>query len=116
MITMSHRVEHGIDIVGFHGRLSAADAGKISDDLHRVLETGNKNISIDMSELDFVDSSGLSVLISTLKFARSEGGDLVLLNVNPRVMALLELTRLNEIIDIYDDQESLINAFKQSSG
>lgn len=111
MITLSHTIEQGVDIVGFHGRLSAADAGSVSDELHRILEAGGKNISIDMAELDFVDSSGLSVLISTLKFARNEGGDLVLLNVNPRIMALLELTRLNEIIDIYSDQESLIAAF-----
>jgi len=111
MITLSHSIEHGIDIVKFHGRLSAADAGNVSDELHRVLEAGGKNISIDMSELDFVDSSGLSVLISTLKHARNAGGDLVLLNVNARIMALLELTRLNEIISIYDDQESLIAAF-----
>lgn len=112
MITLSHSIESGIDIVGFHGRLSAADAGSVSDELHRILETGGKNISIDMAELDFVDSSGLSVLISTLKTARRDGGDLVLLNVNPRIMALLELTRLNEIIDIFEDQESLIRALR----
>ncbi len=112
MITLSHSVECGIDIVGFHGRLSAADAGSVSDELHRILETGGKNISIDMAELDFVDSSGLSVLISTLKFARRDGGDMVLMNVNSRIMALLELTRLNEIIDIFEDQDSLIRAFQ----
>ncbi len=111
MITLSHSIEQGVDIVAFHGRLSAADAGSVSDELHRILEGGSKNISIDMAELDFVDSSGLSVLISTLKFARNEGGDMVLINVNPRIMALLELTRLNEIIDIFDDQEALIAAF-----
>lgn len=112
MITLSHSIEQGVDIVGFHGRLSATDAGVVSDDLHRILETGDKKISIDMSDLDFVDSSGLSVLITTLKFARSDGGDLVLFNVNPRVMALLELTRLNEIIDIYDDRDALLTAFR----
>ncbi len=116
MITLSHEIEQGIDIVGFHGRLSAADAGKVSDELNRIMENGGRNISIDMADLDFVDSSGLSVLINTLKLTRSAGGDLVLVNVNPRVMALLELTRVNEIIDIYEDQSSLFAALKQQSG
>ena len=112
MITLSHSIEQGVDIVGINGRLTASDAESVSDQLHQILEIGKKNLTIDMTKLEFVDSSGLSVLICTLKAARSGGGDMVLLNVNPRIMTLLELTRLNEIINIYDNQENLIRSFQ----
>lgn len=103
MVTMSHRVDQDVDHVRLVGRFVAADSATISDGLHRILEDGNKNVSLDLAELDFMDSSALGVLVSSLKHARKDGGDVVLRNVNPRIMSLLKLTRLHEIFEVHED-------------
>lgn len=108
MVTMSHRNERDVDHVKLVGRFVAADSATISDGLHRILEDGAKQVSLDLSELDFMDSSALGVLVSSLKHARKEGGDVVLRNVNTRIMALLKLTRLHEIFEIHEDLESTL--------
>jgi len=111
MLEWSHTIEENVDIVSLRGRFTAVDSPSLSDALNRILEEGSKNLSLNMTELEFVDSSGLSAIVSTLKKARKEGGDLVLLNVNERIMALLKLTRLHEVIEIYDNEDTLLASF-----
>ncbi len=51
-----------------------------------------------MAGVSFVDSSGLSVLVTSLKAARAKGGDLVLASLTPPVRSIVELTRLHRIL------------------
>jgi len=111
MIKLEHKIQRNFDLVSLEGRLTVGDASSVSDELHRILEEGNMNLSLDMSKLEFIDSSSLSIIVSAMKFARKGGGDLVLVNVNSRIMTLLKLTRLHEILEIYDDEKSLLESF-----
>ncbi|NKF51707.1 STAS domain-containing protein [Shewanella sp. WXL01] len=72
------------------------------------IDRGNTRLAIDMSELQYIDSSGLSILISARNQVKKYCGEIVLLNPNPSVMALLELTRLHHIMDIYQDESQAL--------
>ena len=69
---------------------------------------GHTKLVIDMSQLDYIDSSGLSVLISARKQVMAYQGGIVLLNPSNSVRALIELTRLHQILDIYETEEQAL--------
>jgi anti-sigma B factor antagonist len=69
-------------------------------------------VVLDMSQLQFVDSSGLGAILSSLRRLSSEGGDLRLAGVNPSVAALLQLVRLDQIIGIYESSEAAVRSFQ----
>lgn len=67
---------------------------------------GAKYILMSMDELEFMDSSGLSALVSGLKTARKAGGELFLIAPSAAVNQLLELTMLNQVIPIVPTLEA----------
>jgi anti-sigma B factor antagonist len=79
------------------------------------INQGHTRLVIDMSNLEYIDSSGLSVLISARKQAISYQGDIVLLNPKSSVRALIELTRLHHIMDIYESEEQALDGLNYSS-
>ena len=70
---------------------------------------------MEMGRVEFVDSSGLSVLVSAVKAARSAGGDVVLSALTPQVQALVELTRLHHLFEIFADEASAISYLNTES-
>ena len=54
-------------------------------------------VVVDMGAVAFIDSTGLGVLVGSLKRARLEGGDLALVNVQPMVMRIFTVTGLNKV-------------------
>ncbi|QKG85450.1 STAS domain-containing protein [Kroppenstedtia pulmonis] len=59
-------------------------------------------VYLDLSQVGYMDSTGLGVLIGAYKALRAQGGRLVLVGLNPRLNRLLKITGLTEIIDIED--------------
>ncbi|MGJ0506006.1 MAG: STAS domain-containing protein [Methylocystis sp.] len=82
-------------------RLDAHNSGELKDRFLRLLEEGGRHLVVDLSSVNFIDSSGLGALLSGYKNASQRGGSLVLAGPQPRVRAMFELTRLNRVFDIY---------------
>ncbi len=99
-----HRTVEGIDIAALSGRLVMADVVEVRQQLLAIIEQGSGKLILDLAEVSFMDSSGLSVLVSAFKAARAKHGDIVLLKLTPRVLALIELTRLQQVFAIFDDE------------
>jgi anti-sigma B factor antagonist len=64
-----------------------------------------------MGEVPFIDSSGLSALVSGLKGARKEGGIVVLCNVQPQARTIFSLTMLDKVFSIYPDVQTAMDSF-----
>lgn len=103
--TLTHRKIGRADSIAIAGRLTAAEASTVRQELLAVLANGDAKLVLDLSELTFCDSSGLSVLISALKAARGHGGDVALAGLTPPIRALIELTRLQQVFEIYDSAD-----------
>ena len=99
MVTLQHRPLDGLDLIRIEGRLGAADSADAAAQMVSILDRGTGLVHLDLGALEFLDSSGLAVLVSLLKRARRAEGDVILYNANERVQALLELTRLHEIFE-----------------
>ncbi|MDA8157381.1 MAG: STAS domain-containing protein [Actinomycetota bacterium] len=92
-------------------RIDAASSIFFKNALGEWINKGCKRIVLDLQNVEFVDSSGLGVIISTLK-AMEGKGDLVLSGVKTGVMSLLCLTRMNRVFRIYDYNEEALGAIR----
>jgi len=75
----------------------------------------NLKVLLDMSQLQFVDSSGLGAILSALRRLSARGGDLKLCGMSKAVRELLEITRMHRIFDIYGNREEAIASFQKES-
>jgi anti-sigma B factor antagonist len=86
--------------VGLAGELDMATAPLLSEELQRLAAEGAARVTVDLAELAFIDSTGLSVLISGLKRLRQQGGDMALRSPTPATRKVLEITGLTELFAI----------------
>ena len=64
---------------------------------------------VDLAEVDFIDSSGLGALVSTLKLARRQGCRLVLCHPSATVRLIFEITQLDRVFEIFDELEAVFS-------
>ncbi len=83
----------------FTGRFDASQEKKASDELSKMSET----VTIDMGDLDYISSMGLSVLVNTYKRLHETGNTLRLKNINSHVRDVFKYTRLDQIFEILED-------------
>ena len=70
-----------------------------------------RHVVLDMSNIQFVDSSGVGAILSCLRTLNAEGGDLKLCALTKPVQALFELVRMHKIFDIFDNRDEAAAAF-----
>jgi anti-sigma B factor antagonist len=92
------------------GELDISTAGPLEDNLQRIEADEPRLLVIDLSRLDFMDSTGLRILISADQRARADGRRCVLIRGNDIVQRVLRLTGLDERLDIVDEPGALASA------
>ncbi len=90
-------------VMTLSGSLDASVVGVLRHDLEQALSRGVRILILDLSAVSFVDSSGLAALVSTLKTALGRQVEVALCSLAAPVVAVLELTRLDRVFDIYAD-------------
>lgn len=92
----------GIAAVRGVGRLNMVSAPALRETVAVALAAGRTRIVIDLSGVDFVDSSGLGALIGCLKSARQLGGDLRIAQPTAQVEMVLQLSNLDRVLKSYE--------------
>lgn len=95
--------------------LDASNAGSFKKAMAPII-AGNPRVVLDLTELDFVDSSGVGALLSCLRLTGAAGGDARLCGVRRPVLVLFELVRMNRVFDIRDTRADAVGAFAESAG
>jgi anti-sigma B factor antagonist len=93
-----------------HGSIDLQGGMTLSEQIREVTPQSDQLWVIDLSEVDFMDSSGLVPLINGLTSARENGCRLVLCNVQAPVRLILELTQLDSVFEIFDTYEDIFTA------
>jgi anti-sigma B factor antagonist len=96
--TLATQVEDQSAVVQVTGELDLQTAPRLRDELVALVNGGITELVLDFAELDFIDSSGLSVLIMALKRLRERGGELRLRSVPSRACRVLEASGLDRVI------------------
>ena len=95
----------GIAAIRGVGRLNMVSAAGLRETVALALAAGRTRIVIDLSGVDFVDSSGLGALIGCLKSARQVGGDLRIAQPTAQVEMVLQLSNLDRVLKSYGSTE-----------
>ncbi len=88
-------------ILEIEGEVDVYTSPQLKQDLVALAEQGTKHIVIDLSKVEYLDSTGLGVLIGGLKRLREAGGNMALVGPGMRIQRIFEITGLNKIFDIY---------------
>lgn len=84
------------------GEIDLYTAPRLQAEFARLLENGPARIVIDMSGVEFCDSTGMNVLLSALKRMRERGGQLEVAAPRPAVRKILQVTGLDSVFTVYD--------------
>jgi anti-sigma B factor antagonist len=98
-------------VVRLTGRLDANSSDALKTALKEVAATGLAHLVVDMQAVSFIDSSGLSALVSGYRAVREQDGALLLARVGPQIKVALELSRLYRVFPVYDDVASALASF-----
>ena len=93
-------------------RIDASVSTEFKGKLVDWINAGNTRIVLDLSNVDFIDSSGLGAIVSSLKTI-GNGGDLVICGIKETVMSLFKLTRMNRVFQIFQTQLEAIETLSK---
>jgi anti-sigma B factor antagonist len=99
------------DLVKAVGRIDSNTAPDLENAFNEFIDGGKTGIVLDMSQVDFISSRGLWVLLETQKACKRGNGKLVLTNVSEDMQQSLDLAGVKHFIDIVDDVTAAVGSF-----
>jgi anti-sigma B factor antagonist len=97
-------------VVAVGGEVDVATAPSLRTLLVDLIAEGKINLLVDLTAVDFLDSTGLGVLVSTVKRVRTDGGDLTLVCANHHILKVLEITGLTSVFAIYETLDAALSS------
>lgn len=112
-IFIVEKVVDGIMLVDLRGRITLGpETEALRTKLKELLNAGQLRIILNLGEVTYLDSVGLSTLVAGYTSARNVGGNLKLLHLPRGVQQLLQITRLSTVFEIYEDLAAAVESFK----
>jgi len=107
----SRTLENGVTVIDcLEENLDASNVRSFRESM-QVLMKDKSQVVLNMSQMKFVDSSGLGAMISCLREANSNKGDFKLCAMNRSVRALFELMRLHRVFSMFESEEDAVASF-----
>ena len=102
----------GVVILELSGKIMGGpDATLLNDKLHELIEAGKTKIVANLKGVNWMNSSGLGILIGGLTTMRNSGGDLKLADITDRIQSLLMITKLLTVFESFDTIDQAIESF-----
>ena len=97
-------------MISVSGEIHVTTAPEFSTRLNDAIAAGTRGVVIDMSAVEFIDSTGLSVLLNALRRVTRAGGRMAIVCSNPTVLRLVEITHLDTTFDLHADVAPALRA------
>lgn len=97
--------QNGYTILSVKGEVDVYTAPRLRERLVELVTEGARKIIVDLEQVEFLDSTGLGVLVGGLKRLRSNEGDLSLVCTQTRILKVFEITGLTKVFSIYSSTE-----------
>ncbi len=112
-LKISVRNVEGVAVLDLSGRITMGEpAGSLRDTIKDLATRGDKNQLLNMSDVVYIDSSGLGELVGAFATVSNRGGKLKLLSLQKRVHELMQLTKLYAVFEIFDDEATAVRSFQ----
>jgi anti-sigma B factor antagonist len=115
-MTTSTREIDGVAIVDVSGRIVLGEeSAALRDLVYDLLSKGRKKILLNLGEVNYIDSSGLGLLVSAFTSVRKQDGVLKLLNLTNKVQDVMQITKLYTVFDIMNDEAVAVRSFGEAT-
>jgi len=104
-LKLDHRTEGRLTIVEVEGEIDVYTAPRLRELLIDLVNKGNFHLLVNMEKVDFLDSTGLGVLVGGLKRVRAHDGSLELVCTQERILKIFRITGLTKVFGIYSSVE-----------
>lgn len=111
-VKLTNRQVGDVTVIDAAGRITLGDgASTLRDDIRDLAAKGDKKILMNLSEVSYIDSSGIGELVSGFTTVTNHGGQLKLLGLSKRVKDLLQITKLYTVFEVFDDEAAAVRSF-----
>ena len=101
-----------VSVVDVAGRITLGDGSSaMRDTIRDLIGKNQKKILLNLSEVSYIDSSGIGELVSGFTTVTNQGGQLKLLGLTKRVQDLLQITKLYTVFDVHEEEAHAIRSF-----
>jgi anti-sigma B factor antagonist len=101
----TRKVGEDVRVVSLEGEIDVYTSIQLKQDIAEILSSGTKFLVLNLTKVEYLDSTGLGVLIGTLKKLRENSGNLIIVGPAMRIMRIFEITGLYKIFAIYATEE-----------
>jgi anti-sigma B factor antagonist len=102
----------GIAILEMKGRIVVGpEASALREKVSALDAAGNRNLVLNMTHVDFIDSTGLGALVICVTTLRKNQGNIKLVNLNRRNIELLVMTKLATVFEIFTDEQDAVSSY-----
>ncbi len=102
-----------VSVVALGGRLDAYVSNTVEQKLNALLDADKVCLVVSMEGLDYISSSGLRVLLASLKKARRRDGDIKLASMKPHIKEVFDVAGFSQLFSIYDLEDVAVQAFNE---
>jgi anti-sigma B factor antagonist len=110
------RLDDQSSVITVRGEIHVSTAPEFSRLLTDAIADGRTRMVLDLTDVEFIDSTGLSVLLNTLRRVTRAGGRMALVCSNPTVLRLFEITKLDSTFDIHAELAPAIAEVQAGAG
>ncbi|HVT92299.1 MAG TPA: STAS domain-containing protein [Bryobacteraceae bacterium] len=111
-VKLTTRQVGDVTAIDASGRITLGEgASNFRDTIRDLTAKGHKKVLLNLSEVSYIDSSGIGELVSGFTTVTNAGGVLKLVGLNKRVKDLLQITKLYTVFEVFDDEASALRSF-----
>lgn len=112
MLKTTIRTVGQVSVVDLSGKITIGDGDVVlRDKVLELLNGGQSKILLSLEKVSYMDSAGIGELVACFKKAREKGGTVKLLKPSGKVEDLLQLTKLWEVFEIFDEEQPAVASF-----
>ena len=108
------RQSSAISILDVSGRLTSFEIGALRESVSRLLKQGQKNIVLNLSGLQYLDSSGIGELARIYVSVVKQSGEMKVIGLSSKVEEILKITQLYQVFPEFPSEEAALNSFPVS--
>jgi len=109
-LSVTNREHGGRMVVDLTGEIDVHTAPLLRESVSNLLSAGHHHLVVDMERVDFLDSTGLGVLVGGLKRVRVHDGSLHLVCTQEKILKIFEITGLSKVFPIYPTVDEAVAA------
>lgn len=102
-LSLSSRTEEPFEIIEVGGEIDVMTAPRLREAVIDAVNRGRMRLIIDVERVDFLDSTGLGVLVGALKRVRADGGSLDIVCTHERILKIFEITGLDKVFGLHEN-------------